>query len=351
MERYIALDVHAESTTCVVMGPTGKRLKCDVIETTATELIEFVKKVPGQKHLVLEEGTQSSWLYEVLRPFVEDLVVAIPQASSGNKSDERDAWGLAEALRTKALKQTVYKRPKELSDLRAAVRVYQLVTSDIVRLKNRLRVVFRARGIQATTEVYEPGLRKNWLKLLPADSRYKAEMLGLELDALAPLRERAEEQLLAEGAKVPAVAQLASIPGLGPIRAATIVAITISPARFRTTRQYWSFAGLGIVTRSSADWIKDESGKWTRGQVPQLRGLNRNRHPLLKSAFKSAALTVTTLSTGPLKESYERLLAGGTKPNLARLTIARRLASVVLALWKKQEVYDSKKHVSHIATA
>jgi hypothetical protein len=33
------------------------------------------------------------------------------------------------------------------------------------------------------------------------------------------------------------------------------------------------------------------------------------------------------------------------RPNLARLTLARRLAATALALWKKQEVYDySKRH-------
>ncbi|MFC1611322.1 hypothetical protein ACFL6C_10200 [Myxococcota bacterium] len=32
-----------------------------------------------------------------------------------------------------------------------------------------------------------------------------------------------------------------------------------------------------------------------------------------------------------------------TKPHLARLTIARRIAATVLAMWKNQEAYDPKK--------
>jgi transposase len=40
---------------------------------------------------------------------------------------------------------------------------------------------------------------------------------------------------------------------IGPVRAATIVAVVVTPERFRTKQQFWSYCGLGIVTRSSAD--------------------------------------------------------------------------------------------------
>jgi len=33
----------------------------------------------------------------------------------------------------------------------------------------------------------------------------------------------------------------------------------------------------------------------------------------------------------------------GTEESLARLTLARKIASIVLALWKKGERYDEKK--------
>jgi len=75
--------------------------------------------------------------------------------------------------------------------------------------------------------------------------------------------------------------------------------------------------------------------------VQQTRGLNRNHNHLLKNVYVGAAMSVTQTS-GPnaFQEHYTRLLEGGTKPNLARLTIARRLASTSLALWKKETAYD-----------
>jgi hypothetical protein len=45
----------------------------------------------------------------------------------------------------------------------------------------------------------------------------------------------------------------------------------------------------------------------------------------------------------PLYRHYLQLLDGGTKPNLAKLTMARQVASIMLAVWRKEEVYDPKK--------
>ena len=53
---------------------------------------------------------------------------------------------------------------------------------------------------------------------------------------------------------------------------------------------------------------------------------------------------VTQVHDDPLYRDYERLTAAGTKPNLAKLTLARKIAAVVLAMWKNEEVYDPDKH-------
>lgn len=42
----------------------------------------------------------------------------------------------------------------------------------------------------------------------------------------------------------------------------------------------------------------------------------------------------------PLREHYDRLLESGTKPNNARLTVARKLAALTLAMWKQNKEYD-----------
>ncbi len=43
---------------------------------------------------------------------------------------------------------------------------------------------------------------------------------------------------------------------------------------------------------------------------------------------------------GPLREFYENLLQKGMKAELARLTLARKLAAITLHVWKKGERFD-----------
>jgi transposase len=291
MERYLGLDVHAESCTLAVVGPSGKRLKSMVVETNGHALVEAIRSVGGQIHLCMEEGTQSAWLHELLSPYVEDLVVTVPEKSRGPKSDERDAWARAEELRTGAIRTRVYKAPLHLAALRNAARAYGMAVQDVVRVKNRLKAILRSRGILSDSGVYDPERRGTWLSQLPPTYRQLAEWLGRELDRLEPLREEAEEWLLKEAKTHPIIRTLATAPGMGPIRSAQVVAIAANPHRFRTRRQFWSYCGLGIVTRSSADWV-NRNGKWARAQVQQTRGLTRKRNPLLKSIFKGAATTV-----------------------------------------------------------
>jgi len=345
MDRYIGLDVHAQSCMAVVLGPSGRRLIERPLETNAVVLRDFVCSVPRRRHLCLEEGTHSEWLFEILEPLVDELVVVQPGKSSGNKSDTIDAWTRAEELRQRNFSNPVYKAPGQYRMLREAVRSHLVLQRDVTRTKNRVKAIYRSRGVPSPgPSVYEAEGRSEWLAKLPPHCRRRANLLSSELDKQVELLDAAHKWLLCEARKVPEVKRLATAPGVGPIRAAQIVATVVTPHRFRTRAQFWSYCGLAIVTRSSADYEKDHRGRWVRKQIPQTRGLNRNRNPLLKSVFKGAAMTVVLQMSGhPLHEGYQRTLEN-TKPNLARLTLARRIAALVLAMWKNGEDYDVTRH-------
>jgi transposase len=77
-----------------------------------------------------------------------------------------------------------------------------------------------------------------------------------------------------------------------------------------------------------------------RSKKPQqIRGLNRNHNHEMKEIFKSAA-TRASCGRGPFHDFYEALLAKGMKPEMARLTLARKIAAITLTLWKKEEAFD-----------
>jgi len=52
---------------------------------------------------------------------------------------------------------------------------------------------------------------------------------------------------------------------------------------------------------------------------------------------------------GPFRAFYENLLGKGMKPEMARLTLARKIAAISLILWKKGERFDPEQLKSQAA--
>jgi hypothetical protein len=208
----------------------------------------------------------------------------------------------------------------------------------------RIKALFRARGIKTTgTAVYQPQRRDEWVALLSeAGARFRAETLYAQLDVLRELHPKAKAAMLAEAWKDPAWSRLQTIPSLGPVRVALILATMQTPWRFRTKRNLWAYCGLAVVTRSSADYVMEEGRAIRRQRAPMTRGLNRNHNHVLKDVFKGAA-TDATGKPGPLQDFYFGMVARGMREELARVTLARKIAAITLRLWKRGESFDPTK--------
>lgn len=346
MDRYVGLDAHASSCTVAVIGPSGRRIGSHVVETNAGALIEVMRAVPKQRHLCFEEGRLAEWLHEVLEPHVEELVVAGVEERRGQKNDKHDAFDLAELLRVGSIKRRVYKGRGAYKRLSSLAKAHAWVTQDTVRVKNRIKSAFQARGIAcAGTSVYSKGERAPWLLKLPEPMRPMVTLLYEEHDRLVPLKAQAKREMLAEARHHRAWHLVKSCPGLGPVRAAELVPIVITPYRFQRRSRFWSYCGLGIVMRSSSDWVRAPDGRWVKASIQQTRGLNRDFNHSLKKVFKGAATSVIRHASEqePLYQHYRRLLDAGTKPNLAKLTLARRIAAITLAVWRTDEPYDPSR--------
>jgi len=168
----------------------------------------------------------------------------------------------------------------------------------------------------------------------------RAEFYYLQLDTLRLLRQEVRRDLLRESRKHKAWKRLCRIPSIGPIRAAVLLGILQTPHRFRTKRQLWNYGGLAIETHSSADH-RSVDGQLERSRKNALvRGLNRNCNHELKNLFKGAAV-VASSKRGPFAEFYAALVAKGMRPEMARLTLARKTATIVLLVWKKGVCFDA----------
>ncbi len=342
MDRYIGLDVHAQTTTLCVMGPSERRLSERVVETHGAELRKALREVAGRKHVCLEEGMHAEWLAELLEREAERVVVTVPPQRRGPKSDTIDAWWLAEQLRKGTLATQVYK--SRISPLKEAVRSYDAMTKHAVRAQLQLRFLFRGRGLDVERAQIRSGeISAQLLRTLPKERRLRAELHIDLVKQVQALRDKALEELSHVAKTSADVQRLMGVPGIGLIRAAHVVAILGTPHRFRSARQLWAYAGLGVVTRSSSDWVPTH-GKMVRKASTVTRGLNRNGHPALKALFKGAAMSVlSAYPKHPWSVACMTSVEAGTRLNLARLTLARRIASTVLALWKRKEDFDPKK--------
>jgi transposase len=343
--QYVGLDVHQATLAVCVRDQQGAVTMRATVATEAKAIVGLVCGLGGRVHLAFEEGTQAQWLHDLLVPHVERVVVCNTRGrgETTNKNDRLDADRLSELLRIGALKP-VYHGASGLLTLKELVRSYVNLVQDATRVMLRIKALFRARGIKTPgRSVYGQSTRKDWLaRLEERGARARAEALLTELDVLAELRPKAKAAMIAEARRQPGWKVLRSIPFLGEVRVAEILAIMATPWRFRTKRQAWPYVGLAVVTRSSADQEFADGKLRRRKRAPLTRGLNRNHNPLLKSVFKGAA-NAAAAEDGPLKQLYEECVARGVRKDMAKVTLARKIVAITLRLWKTGELWDAKK--------
>src|SRR6266542_1522251 len=188
--KYVALDVHQASTVASVREEGGRVIARSVLPTDGIAVTEFIRGMRGAVHVTFEDGTQAQWLHDLLVPLVDRVVVC----------DRRGA-------------------PRQ------------------------------------GTKVDQVRERAQWLAQLgDRGARFRAEVLYAELDRLRTRHPTVKAAMLAEARQDPAWAVLRSIPYLGPVRVALLLATIGTPWRFRSKRHLWAYAGLAVVTHSSADY-------------------------------------------------------------------------------------------------
>jgi transposase len=344
-DKYMGMDVHTETLVSLVLNAAGKEVARSILPTQAQPLLSFLQGLRGPLHVAMEEGTQAAWLYDLMEGRVAELVVCDARRHTavrqGSKNDFGDARNLADLLRLGGLRP-VYHGARTMRPLQEWAHSYRALNEDTTRAMNRIKALYRSRGIHcAGRGVYTQKQRDAWLERLPAGApRQRAELLHQQLDSTRALRRRARRELLAESRKHTAAARLREIPGLGPLRVALLMARLLTPHRFRTRSKLWGYTGLGLITWDSAEHHGVDGQAVRRRQPPTLRGLNRNHQPELKDIFKAATLTAIH-RPGPYKDYYDQRLAQGRDPSLLRLSVARKLAALVLRIWKKGGRYQA----------
>jgi hypothetical protein len=93
--KYIGMDVHQEAIVIAVLNGSGKLVMESVVETKASSILQFIDGLRGELHVSWEEGTWAAWLYDLLKPHAQQVLVCNPRRNAllkeVSKSDKVDA--------------------------------------------------------------------------------------------------------------------------------------------------------------------------------------------------------------------------------------------------------------------
>ena len=287
--------------------------------------------------VVMEAGCHSPWVSRFLEDEGCRVLVANPRKlraiyQDERKSDRRDAQMLARIGRLDpALLYPVRHGSAEAQQDLLRIKLRDSLVRARVGLINSVRFTLKSLGYNMPNPS-SARFHKVVMATLPEPV---CQMIAPSVQALAELSTRIkaldlEISALAR-AKYPQSAQLQQIPGVGPITALYFVLKIEDPNRFAHVRDVGAYAGL--CPR------RDQSGQ----SDPQLRISKRGDAYLRRLLVSAANYILGPFGPQSALRAYGLMLAAdGTARAKKRATVAvaRKLAVLLLSLWKSQQPYQ-----------
>jgi transposase len=323
---YLGLDVHKVRTAYCLMNPAGEILAEGSVPTT-----ESVSLVPDVDTAVVLEAT-GSWhaTYDALLATGATVKLAHPArikaiASARVKTDKIDARILAHLLRTDLIPEA-WAPPAHVRELRDLVRLRWRFVTQRTTAKNRItNLLARENLAYSGTDLFGVGGRR-WLASLELASHTR----GLITLLLASIEE-ADSHVSALTTRLHELLDgdfdmhlLMSIPGVGFITAATLVAEIGDWRRFSCAKQVSAYFGIVPSVRASASVA--HYGRITR------QGSSHARRALVEAAHVAKRLP------GPVRHHYLSLVKRRGK-KVAIVAAARVLLELSWTLLHKGEVF------------
>jgi len=330
---YIGADVDCKSVELAVEHG-GRIVRRERVPTSILALRRFLAEVPGHKEMTIEEGILAGWLYRNLRGDVDRLVVCDPRRNKlithdGQKSDPIDAGKLAALLRGGYLREVYHATDERRVALKDAVALYHDRVREAVRQGHKLRARCRMHGVRPPGRATRRSAHwRQWLSQV--ESTALAESLrilwiGFEATARQVRLARRQMTRLARPSEIVRLWQ--QWPGIGPVRAVTLLAYLDTPWRFRNAKALWTYCGVGLQKTQSGT---DRQGRPRPGKLKLVWQCNRR----LKNMVMGAAHSAIGQGRNRFAEAYRRLVEGGLSPSNARHTVARRMLTGMWGQWK-----------------
>jgi len=249
---YIGADVHSNSTELAI-EKRGKIVARYSAPTSIPAIVNILNSIQGKKHLAVEEGPMSGWLYRNLNGKLDQFISSDPRrnkliTSDGDKDDKIDAAKLASLLRGGFLRAVYHSDDNSRAELKHWVSLYHDRVRDAVRAINKIRARCRMHGVRISrAALRDPGSRINWLLKTNHNAlANQLKMLWIGYDATAQQVKFAKRQLSTLSKKYEMIQFFSQLPGIGLVRATTIFAYLDTPWRFKKKNKLWKYCGVGL---------------------------------------------------------------------------------------------------------
>lgn len=256
-EVFVGVDVARKSVVATALDAAGVRLSQRRFGPSPEELTEFLRGIPGRKHVALEAGSYWAPLFEAATTVSASVVLSNPLrtrliAEASLKTDEVDSEALATLLRVNAL-PTASAPPPETRALRALVMERVYYKRRALAVRNRTYATLLRHGIQ-----YDDGVLGRRRK------REALRSLGLPevdrgLDVMRFLEDTSREldkQIHEEWLRLPEAQLLSTIPMMGELTAVALAAFLCPIERFSSAEKLSSYVGLCPTTRQSGETLR-----------------------------------------------------------------------------------------------
>jgi transposase len=341
MVEYVGLDVSLKETSVCVLDGSGRVLWRGTCKATPEAMAATIRKrAPAAERVVLESGTLSTWHWHGLKDLgIPVVCVDARQAKAAlsgrpNKSDELDAEGLAQLARTGWYAEV---RVKSYDSHR--VRSVLVARAKLVGMKrtlsNTIRSLLKTFGL-FTGRAKGKGFAETVRELIADEP-----LLGKGIEGLLASWEAVSQQvrdldrLLSGLARRDPVCRdvLMTAPGVGAITALAFKSVIDDPTRFKRGEEIGAYLGLAPKRHQSGD--TDRMGCISRCGDAMLRGY----------LFEAATVALTRVPRENAPATWARDLAKRSGSGKARVALARKLAVILFAMWRKNEPFrwsDSK---------
>jgi len=329
--KYIGMDVHKTSIMVSSVDQDSYVIPPFRVSNTPEHIVKLAQAIERPARVAMEATRNHAFIHDLLEAQGLDVVVSHPKATeaitkSKKKSDRHDAITLAKLLRADMLVES-YVPPLQTRLLRELVRECRRLTAASTRTKNRIRATIAQEGMVCHySDISGKHARSCLASLALNPARKRSVERSLDMIALAQDQIKAvREQIVSLVGEDPDVKLLMSIPGVGYLTAAAMLAEIGDISRFSSDRHLASYAGLVTTTRESAGIVR-------HGHITK-QGSSTLRWALVM------ATTHLIRRHGPLRSFYERLADKHGKKS-ARTAAARKLLRYIYAILNSRKEYD-----------